>query len=414
MFEYLWNLPGKSSSHGVCLRIHSERSWIGRKTLSLNGRLLYNRGRFAGINHEFPHPDNSRELVDLRAVFDPASRGWCIRLACAGLSVPEASGTAPPPTQHRPKALSVITGLTALVMLMTFIMLPHIWRMLNTANSRSANRVFVLSVVDSHAPAGLHLRPEPLPCAIVNQPYETQVLAEGGSPPYRLRRYKGHLPPGLEFDASTGTIRGLPAERGEHLVWIRAEDSSGAAVERPYALSVRHPVAEDLRIQTEVLPTATVGEQYSASLQMVDDPLSEATPATRYEWILNKSKLPKGLKADLIAGTIAGIPEKDAARSYPLTVRVVDRTYSPAGHLAPWGAPFVVTAACLLGFWNMRRWCVWLYGVLILGQLAVGFLAPDLLPLSWLACLLQVLIFGVAFTAARRSTDVRCSCRTAL
>ena len=404
MLEYVWNLPGKTGSHEVRLQIGADHSWIGRKVLMLDGRVFYRRGPFAGINHSFPHPDFPSQPVELRAEPDSAARQWCIRLSVLGKALPELSGAKPPPTLHRPTLLAVVTGLTYLIILMVLIMLPHIWRMLSTVYAKSDTRVLVMEVKGAEAPCDLQLNLGVLPSGTVHQPYESHLPAEGGFPPYRWEEFRGHMPPGLTIDAVHQTVRGVPAEAGEYLIWLRVTDSSGSPAEGPYCLSVRAPGTTEPQITTQDLPVAIIAEPYSAELQIADHP-SPAGTSARYEWILNKSKLPKGIEADPSTGSLTGTPME--AGVYPFTVRVVDTSYSPWEHVSHWIIPFVVTAICLIGFWNMWPWSIWLYGLLILAQLGLGMVAPSRVPPNLLACLLEAVIFGVGASSLARRARVR-------
>ncbi len=161
-------------------------------------------------------------------------------------------------------------------------------------------------------------------------------------------------------------------------------------------------------IQTHSLPTASEGAPYAATLLATGGmPFEDKHGDTpHYRWVINKRKLPKGLKADKNTGKITGTPLPHTAGPYPLTVRVFDNAYTPFTHIAPWIAPFAATAVCLLGFWNMRRWSVILFAALILAQLVTG--VADVwhtwLPLNVTGLILQTLVFAIG---ARSFTTMR-------
>jgi len=161
-------------------------------------------------------------------------------------------------------------------------------------------------------------------------------------------------------------------------------------------------------IQTRSLPTAREGAPYTATLLATGGtPFEDKHGDTpHYRWVINKRKLPKGLKADKNTGNITGTPLPETAGAYPLTVRVFDNAYTPFTHIAPWIAPFAATAVCLLGFWNMRRWSVMLFAALILAQLVTGVVGvwQTWLPLNVTGLILQTLVFA---TGARSFTTMR-------
>lgn len=161
-------------------------------------------------------------------------------------------------------------------------------------------------------------------------------------------------------------------------------------------------------IQTRSLPPAREGVPYATTLRAIGGTPFEGkhgdTP--HYRWVINNRKLPEGLKADKNTGEIEGTPQARTTGSYSLTVRVFDNAYTPWTHIAPWIAPFAATAVCLLGFWNMRRWSVILFAVLILAQVVTG--VADVwhtgLPLNVTGVFLQTLVFAVG---ARSFTRMR-------
>ncbi len=335
MYEFQWTLPGKPDEHDIRLRILARNGWIGRKVLLLNGKTLYTRNWFGGINHTFPHPDEPNRLLTLQVVPDTRNRRWQPRLTLEDAILPERTGNLPPPIPHRTRLLAVVTGLTYLIMLMVLIMLPHVWRMLDAGFGHSDTRMMVLEVAAPDPGLGSPMRRQALPQAVPSRPHEPTI-------------------------------------------------------------------------QTHSLPPAREGVPYATTLQAIGGtPFEDKHGDTpHYRWVINKRKLPKGLKADKNTGEIKGTPLAKTAGSYPLTVRVFDNAYTPFAHIAPWIAPFAATAVCLLGFWNMRRWSVMLFAVLILAQLVMG--VADVwhtwLPLNITGLILQTLVFA---TGARSFTTMR-------
>jgi hypothetical protein len=60
------------------------------------------------------------------------------------------------------------------------------------------------------APPPLVIVTASLPDAVRRQPYQTQIVAYGGTPPYQFAVVSGVLPDGLILDPDTGIISGQP------------------------------------------------------------------------------------------------------------------------------------------------------------------------------------------------------------
>ncbi len=75
------------------------------------------------------------------------------------------------------------------------------------------------------APATLSITTAALPNAFVGLAYSTTLQAQGGTPPYTWSAPSG-LPAGLQLDASSGVISGVPQSLGTPQVAIQVTDSS--------------------------------------------------------------------------------------------------------------------------------------------------------------------------------------------
>ncbi|MDQ6861742.1 MAG: alpha-galactosidase, partial [Verrucomicrobiota bacterium] len=93
------------------------------------------------------------------------------------------------------------------------------------------------------------LTPPPLPTPRINgpkiygarphAPFLFQIAATGERP---MRFAANDLPPGLSLDGESGQITGAVAERGRHVVKLRAENAHGAA-ERPLTIVIGEEIA---------------------------------------------------------------------------------------------------------------------------------------------------------------------------
>jgi hypothetical protein len=319
MYEFQWTLPGEVQQ-AVTLHIASRSSWIGRKTLYLRDRVVYRRGRLEGIEHTFADSLRQHKLL-LTWEPLPSSHDWRPVLRCDGMELQEVTDCPLPRIVPRPPLLAWLIGVTCLAMFMMAVMLPHIWNMLYVGRGHSDSRTIVLEVEDE-----------------------------------------------------SGEISGAPRRSGERVVGVGAEGVSGARTEKPYAISVRPSPTSEPRLVTRKLPPARAGKEYAAQLLV-----EGGRPP--YDWVVNTRKLPTGLSFDRQGGQLSGVVALDAKGVFPLQFRVTDSAYSPYDDLAPWFVPFAATAVCLLGYWNMRRWGVLLYGALLLVQLGAGWVSQY--PLSF-------------------------------
>src|SRR5207302_8316260 len=74
-------------------------------------------------------------------------------------------------------------------------------------------------------PAPLRVTSESLPDPVLQQAYYFQFSAAGGTPPLTWKVEKGTLPPGLELEADTGVLAGMPTTQGDFRFTLRASDS---------------------------------------------------------------------------------------------------------------------------------------------------------------------------------------------
>jgi hypothetical protein len=72
----------------------------------------------------------------------------------------------------------------------------------------------------------LSITSQSLPTAAPRQQYEATLEATGGSPPYKWEMTSGELPTGLDLNATTGTISGIPAESGQFEFVVKVSDSA--------------------------------------------------------------------------------------------------------------------------------------------------------------------------------------------
>jgi len=160
----------------------------------------------------------------------------------------------------------------------------------------------------------------PLPEGVVGTPYSAVIVAAGGTGTRSWSVVGGALPLGLNLDASTGVISGIPTAAGTSTVTIRVQDSSSPqqSVQKAFDLTVK--VISTLTITTpSPLPSGTVGTLYSATVATVGG-------TGTLSWSVVSGSLPIGLTLNPSTGVISGTPT--TAGISTVTVRVQD-TGSP-------------------------------------------------------------------------------------
>src|SRR5260370_11500206 len=101
----------------------------------------------------------------------------------------------------------------------------------------------------------------PLPDATAQTPYNQQLTATGGVPPY-VWRCDCSLPPGLNF-APNGVISGTPTMAGSYTLSVNVQDQRQGTDSTRIGLTVQ---PQPLVITSgSPLPLGTVGSRYSAS-----------------------------------------------------------------------------------------------------------------------------------------------------
>lgn len=91
----------------------------------------------------------------------------------------------------------------------------------------------VLSIEAQQISGGQPLRmiTDTLPQAVPDENYRVMLEATGGVPPLRWRISEGKLPRGLQLQAESGVISGVPSETGQFAVTLTVADSARPARE---------------------------------------------------------------------------------------------------------------------------------------------------------------------------------------
>lgn len=194
------------------------------------------------------------------------------------------------------------------------------------ARGTTAQKTFNVTI--SYAVA-LYIFTQSLSTGTVGTPYFQTITAVGGADRNYRWTYAGSLPPGLSFsrascDLPTGAcgavLQGTPTTAGSYTFAATVTDGDGNQAQYQYTVVINQG-ASDLRITTSSLPTATVGQSYSASL------IAGGGTGSGYSWSLIGGAFPTGLTLSS-SGTISGIPTStndcSSSLSTHFTARVTD------------------------------------------------------------------------------------------
>jgi len=121
---------------------------------------------------------------------------------------------------------------------------------------------------------------------LYNQNYSTTFPITGGFPPYTW--HADYVPPGFSFDATIGTLSGIPTAVPRGSSVITAHDSSTPPLIAPYLVFTIYPVPK-LVIHTNSLPTVTTGSN-------VNILLAANGGGAPYGWTISSGTLPPGIK----------------------------------------------------------------------------------------------------------------------
>lgn len=305
-----------------------------------------------------------------------------------GTELPEQSGTEPPQLIKRPAGFSAVVGVTYLLMLLGAAMTLSIVTILDALYLHLDDRKFVYTVIDPNEDAdALRIMEPHLSAAIEGQSYSTTFEASGGQPPYVWEPVKKGWPKDWRLDSRAGELSFIVNRPHDYTASVRVTDSNGEEATRAIAVIVDAPSIggpDGPEVADIILPPAKLGREYSLQLRVVGG-------EPPYEWKMIGKRIPQEIKLNKRTGMLTSTPT--TAGTFPIMIRVVDHRYRASQDILPWVVPFAATGICLLGYWNMRKWGVYLYASAIALQLILWLAA--ILPIAATAVVLQgVLCLG--------------------
>ena len=199
--------------------------------------------------------------------------------------------------------------------------------------SATASQTYTVTI----APAAVTIvvAPVSLPNGILGIGYSETITAVGGTGPYTFAATAGPLPAGLSLNAATGVLSGTPTTAGVSNFTITATDTTSAAGNRAYALTITATPTPQISLSPRALPDGTVGAAYTQTLTA----LGGVGPP--YTQSITAGALPPGLSftQGLVSGTPSGagtftftVTATDAATnsgSQAYTVAIVGTTPTP-------------------------------------------------------------------------------------
>jgi Putative Ig domain len=157
-----------------------------------------------------------------------------------------------------------------------------------------------------------------LPNGTNGVPYNQQLNASGGLPPYTWSLMPGSAnpPPGLTLGAD-GRITGMPTVAGGYYFYARVTDASSSTADQLFSITVIGP---PLQVTMGSLPNGTLGAPYAAQLTAAG-----GQPPYTWSLALGSANLPPGLYLSS-GGQISGTPTTGG--QFNFIVKVTDATMS--------------------------------------------------------------------------------------
>jgi len=211
----------------------------------------------------------------------------------------------------------------------------HVGIRVTDSGGLTAEADYSINVMKSQVQPGENVKPviatESIPGAVAGREYGAEILVTdlNTADTHTFQIVSG--PGWLQIDENTGFLSGLPksSDAGKDVVvTVRVTDSGGLTDEKSYNIHISEPGSGEPekntppKITTKNLPDATVGEDYTAVIDVFDpDP-----GATHKFDLLTR---PGWLNINGNTGRLSGVPkESDLGTNIAVIVRVTDNTGS--------------------------------------------------------------------------------------
>ena len=175
----------------------------------------------------------------------------------------------------------------------------------------------------SQTPFSITINPVPvittssLSSGVIGFVYNQRLDMTGGTTPIRWSQ-SGGLPPGLQFDAATGTVSGTPTNSGSYDLSFSVTDGAGYIATKTLNLTV-YPTFSIATPSTGTgsPPPAVVGTAYKSFTFKTN--YGGTAP---YSWVSTGGALPAGLSLNQDTGIVSGTPT--AAGDYTFNLKASD------------------------------------------------------------------------------------------
>lgn len=168
------------------------------------------------------------------------------------------------------------------------------------------------------SPFDLEIVTSALPDGEVGHPFDFNLQAAHGTPPYQWSISGGSLPNGLNLTSATGAVTGTPTVSGTFPFEVTVSDAGSAVATRSYSLSIA-PLTP-LVISSFSLPDGRQGVAYTAGV-------SSTGGVPPCSWSVSSGQLPAGVTLNPSTGSLAGTPTGTGSFTFSLTVT---DSYQPA------------------------------------------------------------------------------------
>lgn len=164
-----------------------------------------------------------------------------------------------------------------------------------------------------------------LPRAVVGDEYQTEVVAEGGRPPYDFTIvWQDDPPQGLNTEKNGGEIKGAPVRLGAHPLTVTVKDRYGTKQTKELRLFVEAPECEPFLVVPD-LPPAVVNQPFTATI-------AAGGLAGNCKWELSgaPSWLDWEIKNDVCC-RLSGVPTEAGRWKIVVRVDALCSEYAPSG-----------------------------------------------------------------------------------
>ncbi len=152
-----------------------------------------------------------------------------------------------------------------------------------------------------------------LPSGTVGAPYNAAMTLTGSAAPYIFSVVSNSLPAGLNLDASTGSITGVPSTAGVFGFRVRLSGGDAQVVERDFQITIYSPMAFLTR---SPLVHGRVGVPYTTTLTATGG-------VPPYSWAITSNALPPGLILTE-DGSITGTPTQTLVSTFRVRAMSAD------------------------------------------------------------------------------------------